>query len=901
MSLLVLVTLSVAKANPPQTGQWQPIPELTDEFDAANLDKTKWHDSNPQWQGRQPALFRPSNVKVQDGKLHLTACVETVPNAPEGYHTFTTAAVKSTTKVLYGYFEIKCKPMKSKATSAFWFYENEPAIWTEIDVFEIGAAAPGEERNHHTNAHVFHAPEVKKHLTHGAIWKAPYDLASDYHVYALAWNKDEIKWFVDGQLVRTLKNQYWHQPLTLNFDSETMPDWFGLPAKEELPATFSIEYVRSWKRTDQINAEATHAAHTRRIPASTANLLVAAQTSGNLDTFQKGVRGTPNTIIFDPVKNAFAAPSEWHEYGVGFGQDLGIVPEDKAAYWMAQWPQPIEANLIALSGVYPNQPQPDTAWKIEWRHNGVWTTHARGVGDWYNSGSYFWGGAGTASLRFDALRVSVWSKDEKTPLKSIHFRGEAEKSWLVAKVPPFAARIVASPKTLRAGQEIELGAETVTGEIRSWQWRFEDGTEATGQKVRRKFDKIGPQPIALTVSDGKETSTIRETLPIQSAVQVDMEPFKAAIMAGQATAFTAKAIAGVPTRWTWDFGDGTTGQGQQVAHTFNKPGIYQVRVTASDGRYQDSCLALVRAHTEATRHLPQVLLDTDAKNEQDDQHYLGYALFSELDVLAVNSIHHGGGQEPVNYAEIQHVYQLARDSGLPAPRVPTIFRGANQRLAVPDSGKWNDTEPIITEASEAILAAARGASPDNPIWIVPVGPGTNMASALLQAAREGVSLKDRIRIIWLGGSNDSITHEFNGDNDPWSMFVVAQSGIETWILPAPVGARVAIDKRTEGDLYADHPLGRYLKEIVPAQNKALFDPACLSVIISERLGLGWVKETESVTIAGPESNYKWTKTAAPSPVRVIRQIDQKAMQLDIFQSMKGKPTPLIGVKQLTNR
>jgi hypothetical protein len=40
----------------------------------------------------------------------------------------------------------------------------------------------------------------------------------------------------------------------MNFDSETMPDWFGLPREEDLPSTFSIEYVRAWKRADQPSA-----------------------------------------------------------------------------------------------------------------------------------------------------------------------------------------------------------------------------------------------------------------------------------------------------------------------------------------------------------------------------------------------------------------------------------------------------------------------------------------------------------------------------------------------------------------------------------------------------------------------------------------------------------------------
>jgi hypothetical protein len=34
----------------------------------------------------------------------------------------------------------------------------------------------------------------------------------------------------------------------LIFDSETMPDWFGMPNDKELPSTFTIDYVRAWKR-----------------------------------------------------------------------------------------------------------------------------------------------------------------------------------------------------------------------------------------------------------------------------------------------------------------------------------------------------------------------------------------------------------------------------------------------------------------------------------------------------------------------------------------------------------------------------------------------------------------------------------------------------------------------------
>jgi len=240
-------------AGPPQDGKWEPIPELTDEFDGDTLDESKWHNHNPTWLGHQPGFFSQNNVSVADGKLHLIAKAEDLPGLPEGYHTFTTAAVQSKAKVLYGYFEAKCKPMNSRVSSAFWFYAQDPdeanaTWWTEIDIFELSGGHPKWNQQVHMAAHVMATPEEgRKHFAFGEAWIAPFRLADDYHVYALDWNKDALKYYVDGVVRYTLKNTRWHQPLHMDFNGETKPDWFGLPEKETLPSTFSIEYVRSWK------------------------------------------------------------------------------------------------------------------------------------------------------------------------------------------------------------------------------------------------------------------------------------------------------------------------------------------------------------------------------------------------------------------------------------------------------------------------------------------------------------------------------------------------------------------------------------------------------------------------------------------------------------------------------
>ncbi|HUT33463.1 MAG TPA: PKD domain-containing protein [Planctomycetota bacterium] len=562
----------------------------------------------------------------------------------------------------------------------------------------------------------------------------------------------------------------------------------------------------------------TAAGEALRLPVPVHNLLLDAKVSGNLEGYKLGLRGAPDHLVYDLKQQQYVKPSQWHEYGVGFGKELGVVPEDKPAFWMAEWPKPVEANLIVLSGVYPNQPQPETCWKIELRREGKWTTHASGKGGWYDSGRYTWGGPGGEQVTFDALRVSVFSKDAQSPIKSVHFRGEEGASWVVANL----AALKGAP------------------------------------------------------------------------VEARIEPLRAPVMAGQTVAFAERGSIGKIETYKWDFGDGATVEGARASHAFAKPGIYKVTLAVTHGDYSDECPLLLRVHTQETLHVPQVHLDTDQKNEVDDQHYFGYGLFSELDVLGINSIHHGGGQEPINYAEILNVLDLAKKSGLPKEREPFVFRGANRRLEVPASGKWDDTVPIATAASKAILGAARGASPSNPAWVVPVGPGTNVACAILQARAEGLELKDRLKVMWLGGSNTAITGEFNGNNDPWSLYVVCQSGLETWIMPAPVGGRIKMDVTKEADLYPANPLGDYLRKIVPKHSKSLYDPSCLSAIISMRLGLGWVKESEPVTVGGPKEGYRWTKTNEPTPVRVIRQIDQEAMKRDVFDTMKGRPTRVKG-------
>jgi len=385
-------------------------------------------------------------------------------------------------------------------------------------------------------------------------------------------------------------------------------------------------------------------------------------------------------------------------------------------------------------------------------------------------------------------------------------------------------------------------------------------------------------------------------------------PLDGPVLAGKPVTFRVKDTPSDPH---WDLGDGATADGSSVSHIYQKPGVYRVVMGSTVGdTFNELSSAIVRVHTPETLHLPQIFLDTDARNEIDDQHYIAYGLFSNLDVLGINSIHHGlrpdhGGhyQEQINYGEIHYIIQLSRNSGLlkhrPENQMPQVFHGARLPLQVPASGNWTDTQPVKSEASEAILAAARGASPNNPVWVLPVGPCTNIASAILLAREEGLDLKSRIKIGWLGGGPEQVNvNSFNGSNDPWSVYVTGQSGVEFWIiLENPTGASITMDKRVESGLYPDNPLGGYLEANTPADRKALFDVTTISMVIGNYLGKHWLTLAEPSVVLGPDQEYRWQKVDLPTNVHIIRDIDEEAMKVDFFNTLNGKPTPLPPMRQ----
>lgn len=262
-------------SDPKNEGGWILNESLSDEFDGAVIDTTKWFVEGQNneyyiWKGRAPSQFAPHNVIVEDGKLKLRTQWEPSFNfANENYadgannDTYgefegkpmpvTTAGVITKKRFLHGYMEVKSKVGNAAITGAFWAIGYEQ----ELDVFEL-MGNPKIDGNikadsYLATAHDWSPPAERPTKVFNHLEKLPFRTADDFHVYGAEWGKDYLKLFIDGKLVhqfsQTEVGTDWvlNNPMEVWLDSEIFK-WLGLPDKEELPVDFEIEYMRVWQK-----------------------------------------------------------------------------------------------------------------------------------------------------------------------------------------------------------------------------------------------------------------------------------------------------------------------------------------------------------------------------------------------------------------------------------------------------------------------------------------------------------------------------------------------------------------------------------------------------------------------------------------------------------------------------
>lgn len=290
---------------PPSGQRWVVNEAYSDEFNGTELDKTKWNDHHTNWVGREPGMFVPENIALNDGYLELHGEKMERDTVIKGTTFNVTCAavtsVKSTAH--YGYYECRFKANKSTLSSTFWFstYSSIPTdgmqpegaregmYGQELDVCEcIGETGDFKgnffAKGMNANVHYRYLPkdggpmediQIEKTRLDRADGRTP---AEDFNTYGCWWrDEDNVSFYLnnDQEIHREFYGRLkWgapydiqfkiNRPMHMNIVVETYPyPWITLPTDETLAdrslTTTRYDWVRSYVLVD-VDAKNSNAA-----------------------------------------------------------------------------------------------------------------------------------------------------------------------------------------------------------------------------------------------------------------------------------------------------------------------------------------------------------------------------------------------------------------------------------------------------------------------------------------------------------------------------------------------------------------------------------------------------------------------------------------------------------------
>ncbi len=140
----------------------------------------------------------------------------------------------------------------------------------------------------------------------------------------------------------------------------------------------------------------------------------------------------------------------------------------------------------------------------------------------------------------------------------------------------------ASPTSGKTPLNVKF-TDTSTGSPTSWYWNFGDGSKSYLQNPTHKYSKVGSYTVSLTVKNAKGSNTVTKTDYI-IVITKPVAAFSASPTSGKAplkVKFTDKST-GTPTKWKWNFGDGTISREKNPTHQYTQKGNYKITLTVSN-------------------------------------------------------------------------------------------------------------------------------------------------------------------------------------------------------------------------------------------------------------------------------------------------------------------------------
>lgn len=232
-----------------------------DEFEGNALDENHWNYLLGDgcginlcgWGNNELQYYRRENATVSEGKLRITARREAVEN-----RAYTSARITTKGKVdqTYGRIEARIKlPAGRGLWPAFWMLPTDEVYggWPqsgEIDIMEF----VGREPNQVIGSIHYGQPWPNNQFQTNSFVREDEAFTDDWHVYAIEWKRDTIRWFVDD-ILYSVKTRSDVAPQRWPFDQDfhillnvAVGGNLGGPVDDSIfPATMEVDYVRIYE------------------------------------------------------------------------------------------------------------------------------------------------------------------------------------------------------------------------------------------------------------------------------------------------------------------------------------------------------------------------------------------------------------------------------------------------------------------------------------------------------------------------------------------------------------------------------------------------------------------------------------------------------------------------------
>ncbi len=290
-----------------------------------------------------------------------------------------------------------------------------------------------------------------------------------------------------------------------------------------------------------------------------------------------------------------------------------------------------------------------------------------------------------------------------------------------------------------------------------------------------------------------------------------------------------------------------------------------------------------------------VVLDTDAYNEIDDQFAIAYLLHAQekANVRALyaapffnaNSTGPADGMER-SYEEILHLLRLMGRGEL----AEITCRGSTDYLP-------NERTAVDSPAARHLAELAAAYSPERPLYVLAIGAITNVASALLMKPE----IARNLVIVWLGGHalHWPDTQEFNMMQDVAAARVVFGSEAALVQLPCMgvVDHLTTTAPELEHWLRGKNPLCDYLCDHTIAEAERYAKGKAWSRVIWDISVVAWLLDTDERCVHDrliprpiPEYDHHYGQDPRRAMMRYVYAIDRDAIFTDLFTRLTGGRT-----------